>query len=57
VASENKALEDRNANLVAFGRLSVSNLALVARYEQQKELANWNISTFCTTEHEGYTAY
>jgi N-ethylmaleimide reductase len=55
--SGNKVLEDGYADLVAFGKLYISNPDLVERFEQNKELADWNQDTFYTSGHEGYTDY
>ncbi|WP_299667318.1 alkene reductase [uncultured Polaribacter sp.] len=55
--SGNKIIEDGYADMVAFGKLFVSNPDLVERFEQNKELADWNEDTFYSTGHKGYTDY
>lgn len=56
-ASGNKVLEEGNADLVAFGKLFVSNPDLVERFEQNVELADWDESTFYVPGAKGYTDY
>jgi len=56
-ASGNKVIEEGNADLVAFGKLYVSNPDLVERFERNQELADWNQETFYTTGPKGYTDY
>jgi len=53
----NKVLEAGDADLVAFGKLYVSNPDLVARFEKDAALADWDEDTFYTTGKEGYTDY
>jgi N-ethylmaleimide reductase len=53
----NKVLEDGNADLVAFGKPYVSNSNLVARFENNLALADWDQDTFYTSGAEGYTDY
>ncbi|WP_405604984.1 alkene reductase [Polaribacter sp. Asnod1-A03] len=55
--SGNKVLEDGNADLVAFGKLYISNPDLTERFEKNQELADWNNDTFYTPGAEGYTDY
>ena len=52
-----KDIEEGNADLVAFGKLYVSNPDLVERFERNQELADWNQDTFYTTGAKGYTDY
>ncbi len=53
----NKVIEDGNADLVAYGKLFISNPDLVARFENNLELADWDEDTFYTTGEKGYTDY
>jgi len=55
--SGNKVLSEGNADLVAFGKLYVSNPDLVARFEMNIDLAKWNEDTFYTPGKNGYTDY
>lgn len=55
--SGNKVLEDGNADLVAFGKLFISNPDLVARFEKNLELTDWQEATFYTPGKEGYIDY
>ncbi|WP_159023315.1 alkene reductase [Formosa sp. L2A11] len=53
----NKVLEDGDADLVAYGKLFISNPDLVARFENNLELAEWDQDTFYTQGEKGYTDY
>jgi len=53
----NKVLSEGKADLVAFGKLYVSNPDLVERFEMNIDLAEWNEETFYTPGKEGYTDY
>ena len=53
----NKVLEDGDADLVAFGKPYISNPDLVARFEKNLGLADWDQETFYTTGAKGYTDY
>ena len=53
----NKILEDGDADLVAYGKLFISNPDLVARFENNLELAEWDKDTFYTQSEKGYTDY
>lgn len=55
--SGNKVIEEGYADMVAYGKLYISNPDLVERFETNQELADWNEETFYTTGHEGYTDY
>ncbi|MFT4839460.1 MAG: N-ethylmaleimide reductase [Oleispira sp.] len=55
--SGNKVIEEGNADLVAFGKLFISNPDLPHRFEQNAELADWNQNTFYSQGREGYTDY
>lgn len=56
-ASANKILEEGNADLVAFGKLYISNPDLVERFKYNIELQDWDSDTFYTTGPEGYIDY
>ena len=45
------------ADLVAYGKLYVSNPDLVERFENNLELADWDKDTFYTLGAKGYTDY
>ncbi|MEL0642951.1 alkene reductase [Olleya sp. Ti.3.14] len=53
----NKVIENGDADLVAYGKLFISNPDLVARFENNLELAEWDEDTFYTTGPKGYTDY
>tara|TARA_R110001592_G_scaffold18337_8_gene76254 strand:- start:4032 stop:5126 length:1095 start_codon:yes stop_codon:yes gene_type:complete len=53
----NKIIEDGLADLVAYGKPFISNPDLVARFENNLELADWDQDTFYTTGAKGYTDY
>lgn len=53
----NKVIEEGNADLVAYGKLYISNPDLVARFENNLEMAAWDQDTFYTTGAKGYTDY
>lgn len=53
----NKVIEEGHADLVAFGKLYVSNPDLVERFENNLALAEWDEDTFYTTQAKGYTDY
>jgi len=55
--SGNKVLNEGNADLVAFGKLYVSNPDLVERFKNDWELEEWDEDTFYTTGKEGYLDY
>jgi len=55
--SGNKVIESGNADLVAFGKLYISNPDLVERFDQHLELAEWDQDTFYTPGKKGYTDY
>lgn len=55
--SGNKVIESGDADLVAFGKLYVSNPDLVERFENGYELAAWDEDTFYTPGKEGYIDY
>ncbi|WP_179353875.1 alkene reductase [Winogradskyella vidalii] len=53
----NKILANGDADLVAYGKLYISNPDLVERFENGLELADWDEDTFYTTGKKGYTDY
>jgi len=53
----NTVLENGDADLVAYGKLFISNPDLVARFENDLDLAPWDENTFYTTGKQGYTDY
>ena len=55
--SGNKVIEDSDADLVAFGKLYVSNPDLVERFAENAPVADWNKDTFYTPGKEGYIDY
>lgn len=55
--SGNNVIESGNADLVAFGKLYISNPDLVERFKHGYELAEWNEDTFYTPGKEGYLDY
>jgi len=55
--SGNKVIEEGYADLVAFGKLYVSNPDLVGRFREHVATSDWDKDTFYTQEKEGYTDY
>jgi len=53
----NKIIEEGLADLVAYGKLYISNPDLVERFEHHLEIAEWDEETFYTTGEKGYTDY
>ena len=53
----NKILEDGKADLVAFGKLFISNPDLPLRFKINAQLNEWDKNTFYTTGAKGYTDY
>ncbi|MDT0647613.1 alkene reductase [Zunongwangia sp. F260] len=53
----NKVIEDGDADLVAFGKLYVSNPDLPERFEKNIPLSDWDEDTFYTPGKEGYLDY
>ena len=53
----NAVIENAEADLVAFGKLFISNPDLVERFKQNGDLAEWNTDTFYTPGKEGYIDY
>jgi N-ethylmaleimide reductase len=56
-ASAEKALESKEADLIAFGRPFIANPDLVARLEQGSELASADMSKAYSPGPQGYTDY
>ena len=55
--SGNKVIDEGLADLVAYGKLFISNPDLVERFADKAELAPWNDKTFYTPGPAGYTDY
>jgi len=55
--SGNKIIENGNADMVAYGKLFISNPDLPTRFEKNAELAEWDKDTFYVAGAEGYTDY
>lgn len=55
--SGNKIIEEGHADLVAYGKLYISNPDLVARFKNGYELAEWDEDTFYSGGKEGYLDY
>jgi N-ethylmaleimide reductase len=53
----NKVIEEGNADLVAFGKLFISNPDLVERFEQDVPVDKWDAETFYSGGPEGYIDY
>ena len=53
----NKIIEDGLADLVAYGRLFISNPDLPQRFEKNAELEKWDNDTFYTPGEKGYIDY
>ncbi|MDW5288545.1 alkene reductase [Formosa sp. PL04] len=53
----NKVLDDGDADLVAYGKLFISNPDLVERFENNLDLAEWDEKTFYVPGAKGYTDY
>jgi len=50
-------IEEGLADLVAFGKLFISNPDLPKRFELNAKLAKWDEQTFYTPDEKGYTDY
>lgn len=55
--SGNKIIEEGYADLVAFGKLYISNPDLVERFALNQDMAEWDESTFYVPGAKGYTDY
>ena len=53
----NKVIEEGLADLVAYGKLFISNPDLPKRFELGAELSEWDSDTFYTPGAKGYTDY
>jgi N-ethylmaleimide reductase len=53
----NKVIQDGLADLVAFGKLFISNPDLPKRFELNAQIAPWNEATFYTPGEKGYIDY
>lgn len=53
----NKVIEEGDADLVAFGKLFISNPDLPERFAQNAPLTEWDSDTFYTPGEKGYTDY
>ena len=53
----NKVIEEGDADLVAYGKLFISNPDLPKRFELGAELIEWDADTFYTPGAKGYTDY
>jgi N-ethylmaleimide reductase len=55
--SGNQVIEEGHADLVAFGKLFISNPDLPIRFELKAKTTAWNQDTFYSQGSEGYTDY
>jgi len=55
--SGNKVVDDGLADIVAYGKLFISNPDLVERFEAMAETAEWDKDTFYSPGPKGYTDY
>jgi len=53
----NKVISNGDADMVAFGKLFISNPDLVGRFRENVEMSDWNKDTFYTQGKEGYIDY
>jgi N-ethylmaleimide reductase len=53
----NRFIEEGLADLVAYGKLFISNPDLAERFEKNAGLSSWDESTFYTPGEKGYTDY
>lgn len=53
----NRVIKENLADLVAFGKLFISNPDLPKRFELNADLARWDKETFYTPGEKGYTDY
>ena len=53
----NAVIEEGNADLVAFGKLFISNPDLPQRFALNAPMAEWDQDTFYTQGSKGYTDY
>lgn len=57
VEEAEKTLQENNADMVAFGKLLLSNPDLVERIEKNSKMNEWDVNTFYTNEEKGYIDY
>ena len=55
--SGNAVIKEGNADLVAYGKLYISNPDLVERFAIKAPTAEWDQDTFYTQGEKGYTDY
>lgn len=55
--SGNKVIEEGHADMVAFGKLFISNPDLPVRFKKNAEMQDWDQDTFYAIGKEGYTDY
>ncbi len=55
--SGNRVIDEGDADLVAYGKLFISNPDLAERFAEKAELAQWDKNTFYTRGPKGYTDY
>ena len=55
--SGNKVIEEGHADMVAFGKLFISNPDLPVRFEKNAKMQDWDQDTFYAIGKEGYTDY
>ncbi|WP_019039619.1 alkene reductase [Psychroflexus tropicus] len=55
--SGNKVIENEKADMVAYGKLFISNPDLPVRFEKNAELQDWDSDTFYVPGAKGYTDY
>lgn len=55
--SGNEVIENGHADMVAYGKLFISNPDLPKRFELKAELNDWNEDTFYVPGEKGYTDY
>lgn len=55
--SGNKVIENKKADLVAYGKLFISNPDLPTRFEKNAPLQDWDEDTFYVPGEKGYTDY
>ena len=55
--SGNKVIEEGHADMIAFGKLFISNPDLPVRFKKNAEMQDWDQDTFYAIGKEGYTDY
>lgn len=56
-AKANEYIKKSYCDIIAFGKLYVSNPDLVRRFKENDELIEWDVSTFYTDSEKGYIDY